>query len=53
MSGEVIIDYQVFPDAPVRGAVKVWWLVEGVWRHKGWLMPMLYSGDADTGLKAD
>lgn len=26
-------------DAPKWGAVKVWWLIDNVWIHKGWLMP--------------
>ena len=24
---------------PVPGACKVWWLIDTVWAHKGWLMP--------------
>lgn len=39
----VVIDYQRHPDAPVPGAAKVFWLIEGRYVHKGWLMPCLQS----------
>jgi len=34
-----IIDKQTYPEAPVQGAHKVYWKIDGVWLHKGWLMP--------------
>ena len=38
-----VIDYQRHPDAPVPGAAKVFWLIDGRWVHKGWLMPAVVS----------
>jgi hypothetical protein len=51
MTGSTLIDYQNFEDAPVLGALKVWWLIEGVWVHKGWLMPAL--GDPSYEFRND
>ena len=28
-----------FEDAPVPGAKRVLWFIDGEWVHKGWLMP--------------
>lgn len=32
-------DSTMAAEAPVEGAEAVWWLIDGVWHHKGWLMP--------------
>ena len=41
MTGDTLIDYQNFPDAPVPGAAKIWWRIDGQWVEKGWLMPTI------------
>jgi len=41
MSKATMIDYQNHRDAPVPGAFKVYWLMDLVWTHKGWLMPQI------------
>jgi len=35
------IEHFAADDAPILGARKVWWLIDGAWEHKGWLMPPL------------
>ena len=35
----VLIEPYAHDDAPVVGAKKVWFLIDGFWEHKGWLMP--------------
>lgn len=35
----VKIEHFSADDAPVMGARKVWFLIDGQWVHKGWLMP--------------
>lgn len=40
MSKTIIIGNDGYhPDAPVKGARPVEWLIDGKWVHKGWLMP--------------
>jgi hypothetical protein len=41
----VMIDRTPDPRAPVKGAVKVFWRLNGVWVHKGWLMPDIPYND--------
>lgn len=26
-------------EPPVEGATAVWWMIDGLWTHTGWLMP--------------
>lgn len=32
------------PRAPVPGAEKVFFKIDGMWIHKGWLMPQIVNG---------
>jgi len=30
-----------YPQAPIKGAAPVQWLIDGEWVHKGWLLPQV------------
>lgn len=38
---QTMIDRTEDPRAPVPGAVKVFFRIDGMWVHKGWLMPQV------------
>lgn len=38
---ETKIEPYASDDAPILGARKVWFLIDGEWKHCGWLMPQL------------
>lgn len=44
-----MIDRTEDPRAPVPGAVKVFFRIDGMWVHKGWLMPEVGSNVAVRG----
>lgn len=46
---QTMIDRTEDPRAPVPGAVKVFFRIDGMWVHKGWLMPEVGSNVAVRG----